>query len=90
MVFSRVFSQSRRTSIRQLLHPLIPVSYTHLDVYKRQLQIYRQMKADPLLDYSDFLSSLGEPVGYSCGNADPLDEVEWWLCICLLYTSPSI
>ena len=45
------------------------------------LQIYRQMKADPLLDYSDFLSSLGEPVGYSCGNADPLDEVEWWLCI---------
>ncbi len=64
------------------------LSYPSFDVVENRelfpapllLQIYRQIKADPLLDYSDFLSSLGNPVGYTCGNADPLDEVEWWLC----------
>lgn len=63
------------------------LSYPSFDVAENRelfpapllLKIYRQMKGDPLLDYSDFLSSLGDPAAYSSGDADPLDEVEWWL-----------
>ncbi|NLH28549.1 MAG: PD-(D/E)XK nuclease family protein [Syntrophomonadaceae bacterium] len=63
------------------------ISYPSFDVVENRelfpapllLQIYRQIKADPLLDYSDFLSFLGDPAGYSGGDADHLDEAEWWL-----------
>lgn len=63
------------------------LSYPSFDVAENRelfpapllLQIYRQMQGDHLLDYSDFLSSLGDPAGYSSGDADPIDEVEWWL-----------
>jgi len=63
------------------------LSYSCFDVAENRelfpapllLQFYRQIKDNPLLDYSDFLSSLEDPAGYSSGDADPLDEVEWWL-----------
>jgi RecB family exonuclease len=45
------------------------------------LQFYRRLNNAPYLDYSDFLNTLGDPVGYcSDDGTNPLDEMEWWLC----------
>ena len=44
-----------RTLVRSVPHQ-IPVSYTHLDVYKRQSQDIRIMSEDALLDMDYFLN----------------------------------
>jgi hypothetical protein len=44
------------------------------------LQVFRTIKGDPLLDYSNLKNFLGDPAGYC--PLDPkqaLDETEWWI-----------
>lgn len=64
------------------------LSYPSFDVVESRehypasllLRVYRLLKGDQSLDYSDLLNYLGQPVGYcgQCGE-DSLGEVEWWL-----------
>lgn len=43
------------------------------------LQLYRLLKEDPLLDFTDLMSSLGKPAGFCPRDSRyALDEVEWW------------
>ena len=73
--------------------PRAPVSYTHLDVYKRQAWI----TADYILKCRGIKPKMKG--GYAAGwRPDDLDEIaramamldSTWLSICLLYTSRCV
>ena len=48
---------------------VMAVSYTHLDVYKRQAQVYREYQAalrrNNALDFDDLICKTVEPVSYT-------------------------
>ena len=77
------------------MHPTSPVSYTHLDVYKRQTVTIAQapLEAVNIVDYDkksngaiDYMSLVDEVKNH-------LQSIEWqhfcykWYYGCLLYTS---
>ena len=70
-----------------------PVSYTHLDVYKRKTLINHllptvtdEMKAQLVADLGQLLLSQGITAICDMGNMDPSDNYP----ICLLYTSRCV
>ena len=67
---------------------LIPVSYTHLDVYKRQGQYRKMHIPDDPAYYEKFYFTPGdlgfEPIETSVGRLGVL------VCCCLLYTSTPL
>ena len=77
----------------------MPVSYTHLDVYKRQAPIYAQCNI--ATDNNQLMMEVMKKVAYRHGLVCLLHEKPFagvngsgkhnnWSITCLLYTSPAI
>lgn len=75
----------------------VVMSFSSFDVIENKsvfpssvlLQVYRLLKGDPSLDYSDLLSSLSEPAGFCPISGATLDETEWWVARVLREKTPN-
>ena len=81
-----------------LLISIIPVSYTHLDVYKRQIDDYDMMECGISNNLADFDTPLHVVSGFQGDNLDELQQNLKTKKIigvdegggCLLYTSRCV
>ena len=69
------------------LRGAVTFSFTAFDIVEERavfpssllLQVYRVQSGNPIADYSTFLAALGEPIRFTPGLTQRLDETDLWL-----------